>query len=317
MRSLKIGVFFCFAALLAGCFVHDSAEVSAEKTISLTDEAAVLTGKKQAETTISLVLTEEAEEGKRVFEEGKSYIESHFDLGEAHDYELLNRPAETDNPTLAEQLYQALYDFSVFFQYAEAGHLFYLRDPDDSIEVETVGFDWLHKSQTDRNYAYTDYAVYYRLKYGEITTIDDYYSRFFQVATERFNRSDAHLFQKQFALSNGKLYLTAEPQSIPYREAASGSRLNGIRKIISADRPEILELSFTASYEMYDRPYTKDYIIEMEYEEEYGWRVDGCSDSYAVGHLYQEILGGGENYENPKNDLLEEIELCLWQSGLM
>lgn len=328
MKSLKTIAFLMAVLLAAGC--ADTTSAITETTAPLTEETAARTTVSETASAGETMTEREsgtehgsrsmrAAEGKRVFEAGKSYVESHFSLGEDYNYdhELLNRPEETDDPTLAERLYRALYDFSVFFQYAEPCYLQYLQDPQDVIKTETVAFDWLHKSQTDRDYAYTDYAAYRRIKYGEITTIDDYYSRFFQVATEGFDRSDAHLFKKQFVLSDGNLYLNPEPESVSYQTPSADSRLNRICKVLSPSAGEVLELSFTASFERYDIPYTEDYVITLRYEDDYGWRVDGCSSAQAVGYLIGEILEGGKDHRSPKTDLPEEIKLWLGQIGLM
>lgn len=259
-----------------------------------------------------------AEEGKRVFEEGKKIVESVYPETDFHDYELLNKPNETEDPTLSDQIYRALYDFSVFFQYMDSQYLDTLAAlSDEALTVESIGFYSSGGSETDRDFVRLVQSRYPRIKNGEITTIWEYYSRFFQVATMRFKDSEAHLFQKQFALSNGSLYYNAEAIRLTYEKASSGSQLNHIRKIVSENENERLALSFTACYEDFGTPYSEDYTVVLEYSDNYGWRIDECSDRYAVGHLYHEILEGGKNYDRPKTDLPGQIERCLRESGLM
>lgn len=264
------------------------------------------------------VLPIHAEEGKRVFEEGKTIVESMYPETDFHDYELLNKPNEKEKPTLSDQIYQALYNFSVFFQYMDSQYLDTLAAlSDEALTVESIGFYGFDQLETDKDFVHLVQSRYACIKNGEITTIWEYYSYFFQVATMRFKDSDAHLFQKQFALSGGNLYYCAEAIRLTYQKASSGSQINNIRKLFSENENEMLELSFTASYEDFGTPYTEDYTVVLEYSDNYGWRIDECSDLYAVGHLYHEILEGGKNYEHPKTDLPEQIERCLKESGLM
>lgn len=294
-----------------------------------TEKTAIPIANTLSEKTETEALTEETEpteenfypmragEGKRVFEEGKKYLDFSVD-GVSYDYELLNKPEETEDPTLAEQLYRALYDFAVFFQVTDPYRLQYLTDQGDTVKVEGFSIGGLPvKPEIDKDYVRTCEHIFRRVKYGEVTTLGEYFSRLLQTASPAFLHSDANLFEKQFVLSNGNLYLTSEPDAYTYIKSSADTRLNGIRKILSAASGETMELSFTASYEMYDLSYTEDYIVTLSYDEDYGWRVDDCSSQYAVGYLVSEILEGGKDHKSPKTDLLEEIELWLGQIGLM
>ncbi|MCM1333715.1 MAG: hypothetical protein NC084_06955 [Bacteroides sp.] len=310
--------------LAAGCGTAETdsgtkAAETAARLLSDTAEAGATNGEGEAEPTEERFYPMRAGEGKKVFEEGKKYLELSVD-GVSYDHELLNKPEETDDPTLAERVYRALYDFAVFFQYADPCRLYYLCDQKDAVQREVVSFDrYGGAAIIDKDNARPLCLKYSRVKYGEITTISEYFSRFFQVATMTFYRSDACLFDKQFVLSDGDLYLTDEPESVSYLTEDADSRLNDVRAILDRSRAETLELSFTAYYVTYDPdfPLTEDYIVSLRYDDELGWRVDGCSDERAVGFLIAEILEGGRDHASPKTELLEDIKLWLGQIGLM
>lgn len=316
IRYTKSFAFFVAVMFAASCAFDNPSEI---EVVAVKDSSETIIDRentvKQGEKNFYPM---KAEEGNRVFEEGKRIVESMYPGTDFHDYELLNKPKETENPTLSDQIYRALYDFSVFFQYMDSQYL----DPlaalsDEALTVESIAFFNFDRLETDKDFIRLVQSRYPRIQKGEITTIWEYYSRFFQVATMRFNDSDAHLFQKQIALSNGNLYYCAEAIWLTYQKAPSGSQINNIRRISSEDEDETLELFFTASYEEFGTSCSEDYAIVLKYSDSYGWRVDECSNQYAVGHLYHEILEGGKNYETPKTDLPEQIEQCLKESGLM
>ena len=202
-------------------------------------------------------------------------------------------------------------------------------DENSILTLEYVNCD-LTKSVADRNFVYPDYYSCRRVKYGEVQTIWDYYSLFFEVATLKFKDSDAHLFQKQFLLSDGNLYyfdMAEELSYLPgvqylqtYQMADYDSELNEIRDVSSeySEHDERrLELSFTASRRDPLFPPTEKYTVILQHSDQSGWRVDDCSSQYAVGYLVSEILEGGENHASPKTDLPKQIECCLKESGLM
>ncbi len=300
MKTLKISTFFCFAALLAGCFVHDSAEVSAEKTISLTDEAAMLTEKEQAETTTSLALTEEAEEEK------EDLLEELFSSSDCNFREI-NRPKETENPTKAEQIYQTLYAFADFYEYQQS-YMPLLIDQNDVLFVERIVSKETY-NLNEENFGQQDFEEFYRVKYGRITTAKEYYYQLLHFVTDHYI-ARPHGFYESFQLSGGNLYLTEYAVS-PTNMLVGSSSLTRIEET-GKDR---LTLVFTAELGGVSEESTVEYVIPMAYESGC-WRIDEYDDS-SIRLLYSEIIWGGKDGDQPKTDLPEQIERCLKESGLL
>lgn len=310
MKTLKRIVLFCLAALLAGCSAHDGAEtLSAKETVpSRIETAAPVTGE-PSKTTASL---SSAEETARTEEISLEELFANSD----NNYRGLNKPPETENPTTAQGIYRALYDFADFYNY-RYNYMSYFLDRSDVISVERV---WGRNMRSLEDYpeifGSRDWERYYRITGGRITTAKEYFYSLCQCASDRYlANSDRDGFETIFQLSDGNLYLTEYALNGWGRRMPASSTLDRITQI--EDDRLLLELTaVTAGYFSDDEPvYTEQYTVTVSYE--YGrWKVDVCEDR-ATDLLCNEIIEGGTFRADPKTDLPEQIERCLKESGLM
>lgn len=309
MKALKSILIFCLAALQAGCFAHDGAELlMTEETVPSQVETTAPITEEPSEAAASFSAPEETER-----EEDFSWEELPANSG--YDFRELNRPPETENPTMAEQIYRTLYDFADFYHYRFCYMAFFV-DRNDTISVERVTFRSNRdlEDSPDR-FGRQTWEKYYRVTGGRITTAKEYFYRLCQCVSDHYLAdSDSDGFETAFQLSDGNLYLTEYALDYCPRAPAS-SVLDKITQI-GEDR---LLLEFTTVTKSLspddDTVYTGHYTVTMCYEHD-RWKVDECAIS-DMDRLWNEIIQGGTNQESPKTDLPEQIERCLRESGLM
>lgn len=233
-----------------------------------------------------------------------------------HNFRELNRPAETENPTAAEEIYRTLYDYADFYDYVRI-YMPYFADKNDTIRVERVIYrDNRCLVDSPELFGRQDWEEYYRITGGRITTAKEYYRALCQCASDHFlANDDRDGFETTFQLSDGNLYLSQYAYDGNYTEPAS-SDLDKITRL-DEDRLLLEFTAFTNSYFPDGAVYTEPYTVTVRYETEYGrWKVDEY-DFRATWRLCNEIIQGGTHRESPKTDLPEQIERCLKEIGLM
>lgn len=245
-----------------------------------------------------------------------------------------NMPPETENPTLAEEIYRLLYDFSDLEYYLwycipesrygfayepETGrHRYLLPENDDFLVIDQTWINSLAEPE-DEHFVILEPIYYSRVRYGEIKTVDEYYRRMSCVATWEYMALDCPWLGGRLQSSQGNLYVSDFEQRI------SGTNSDSVLNKITKIDEDTLRLEFTAAYYYAEtRIENEDYSVTISKGKSYcrdrepdgKWRVDRC-DSVNAGDLSCEIIRGGINGESPKTDLPEQIERCLKESGLM
>lgn len=302
MKSRKFLFLFTAVLLAAGCSAHDGAETSAsEVTVPSRIETTAPVSEEPTETTTSPSPAETVS------------LEELF-ANSDNNYRELNKPTETENPTTAQGIYRALYDFADFYNYRYT-YMSYFLDRNDVISVERV----LYRSNRDLEdspelFGRQDWEKYYRITGGRITTAKEYFYSLCQCTSDRYlANADRDGFETAFQLSNGQLYLTEYALNYCPRTPASST----LEKISRIDDDHLL-LEFAAVTKGYfsdDEPvYTERYTVTVCYEYD-RWKVDECEDR-ARELLCNEIIEGGAFRENPKTDLPEQIEQRLKEIGL-
>lgn len=301
-KNRIILLFLSFAVLFAAGCQADPASGGIEATAPLTEEL--------LETAAPSSAPEETES-----KEDEVSLEELF-ANSTHNYRELNKPKETENPTMAEQIYQTLYVFADFYDYRNC-YMSFFMDRNDVISVERVaGTSNRDLEDSPERFGRQTWEKYCRITGGRITTAGEYFFQLCQCVSDHYlaNRNRDG-FETAFQLSDGNLYLTEYAWEY-YHRAPASSVLNEISRI---DEDRLL-LSFTAETrslkpEIDDTVYTEQYAVTMSYE--HGrWKVDECEDR-ARELLCNEIIQGGTTGADPKTDLPEQIERCLKESGLM
>lgn len=307
IKSLVLLTAVLFAA---GCFAYDGAEIlTTEETVPSRIETTASVTEELSETTTFPPMPAETESEKEELSWEKLFADSDYNFRE------LNQPPETENPTMAEQIYRTLYDFADFYNYRFCYMAFFV-DRNDVISVERVIF----RSNRDLEdspelFGRQDWEKYYRVTDGRITTAKEYFHQLCQCVSDHYlANGDRDGFETAFQLSDGHLYLTEYALDYIPRAAASSV----LDKITQIDEDRLL-LEFTTITKSWfpddDTVYTDHYTITMCYEHD-RWKVDECAVS-DMDRLWNEIIQGGTNHESPKTDLPAQIERCLTECGLM
>lgn len=329
MRSRKCLFLFLAALLAAGCAV--TAPQTAEPTASPKEETAAQTT--APETTSAAETAESADSEPKISRWLADYLEIHSLTFTDDDKALVemiyknseinfreeNMPPETEDPTLAEEIYRLLYDYAdlndYLFSYLP---MFTFGEP---ILADKI---WLSHAYNfeDSDFAQWESEEFVPVKYGTIKTIGDYYRRICRLATWEYIERDDPWLNGILRSSQGDLYAADFRSTI--NRANSDSVLN---KIVRTD-DNTLQLEFTAFYfqAMENRETeTVDYTVTLSKEKGYlsfecepdgKWRIDRC-DWSAMCDLCSEIINGGEERRSPKTDLPAQIERCLKESGLI
>lgn len=310
MKALKLIILFCLAALSAGCFAYDGAGASATgETIPSQIETTPPLTEELLETTAPFFAPEETKS-----KEDEVSLEELF-ANSTHNYRELNKPKETENPTMAEQIYKALYDFADFYNYRFCYMAFFV-DRNDTISVERIaGRSSRDLENSPERFGRQAWEKYYRVTGGRITTAREYFFQLCQCVSDHYlANGDRDGFETAFQLSDGNLYLTEYALDYVPRVPAS-SVLNKITQI-DKDRLLLEFTTITKSQSPDDETiYTGHYTVTLCYEHN-RWKVDECATD-DMDRLWNEIIQGGENHNSPKTDLPEQIERCLKESGLM
>lgn len=230
-----------------------------------------------------------------------------------------NKPLETENPNLANEIYRLLYDYADLNDYLYSYlPMFTFGEP---IIADKIRISHSYNFE-DSDFVQWEPEEFFPVKYGTVKTIGDYYSKICRFATWEYIGRDDPWLNGIFRSSQGDLY--AADFRFGTNRANSDSVLNKIVKIDD----DTLQLEFTAFYfqtaearETEAMDYTiilskgKGYL-SYECEPDGAWRID-CCDLNAMCDLCSEIINGGEEGLSPKTDLPEQIERCLKESGLM
>lgn len=311
MKALKLIILFCLAALSAGCFAYDGAGASATgETIPSQIETTAPITEELPKMTTSFSVPEETKSEEEELSWEQLLANSDYNFRE------LNRPPETENPTITEQIYKVLYDFADFYNYRFCYMAFFV-DRNDTISVERIaGRSSRDLENSPERFGRQAWEKYYRVTGGRITTAREYFFQLCQCVSDHYlANGDRDGFETAFQLSDGNLYLTEYALDYVPRVPAS-SVLN---KITQIDKDRLL-LSFTAVTkslhpEIDEIVRTEQYTVTISYEHDH-WKVDEC-ESRARELLCNEIIQGGTTGADPKTDLPEQIERCLKESGLM
>lgn len=311
MKPFKAISFFIAVLLAAGCAVEPAQ--TAETTASPKKETNVQTT--VIETTIGKEASASAETEKSIPEiDGEELLAEY--LKNTRNFREENMPPETENPTMAEQIYKTLYDFADFYDY-RFNYMAFFVDRNDVISVERISMrNNRDLKDSPELFGRQDWEKYYRVTGGRITTGKEYFYQLCQCVSNHYlANGDRDGFETAFQLSDGNLYLTEYAiEGDPMAPASS------VLEKISRIGEDRLLLEFTAVTkslhpEIDEIVRTEQYTVTVCYEYD-RWKVDEC-ESRARELLCNEIIQGGTNQESPKTDLPEQIERCLKESGLM
>lgn len=343
MHSKKFLSFLLTVLLLSGC-VTPAAEKPVEtvsETVPAAAESTAATAEEPAETTenpeaMNVPETTSAEPEETVSEADGDALLAEW-MEHIWGFREENKPTESENPTLAEEIYRLLFDFAELDHYLyycgrtgiygrilneESGEYRDLLPPnDDMIVIDKPHINSRDEIESDDELFVINNTVYYsRIRYGEIKTLDEYCRRMSAVATWEYMELDCPWLGKRILSSEGNLYMSdfaATMGASPFADLS-------LKKIAKIDE-DTLRLEFTAAeYYTETRIESRDFSITISKGKSFAegrkpdgkWRVDRC-DWENISDLRDEIFRGGINGQNPKTDLPEQIERCLKESGLM
>lgn len=332
MKSYKFLLLFLSVLLAAGC-ASPAAETAVPRSGETAEAPAIPTEEiikmtAASETTSEKEGTETSKTEESVPEEDGEVLYAEF-IKDRNYFREENKPPETEDPTLAEEIYRLLYEFadlSDTLWYIEAAGDDYVRDPktgevsrkfsaaSDYITAEST---WINPGAEpgDEDFALVNTNYYTRIRYGGIKTVNDYYQRMSRVATWEYMALDSPWLGGRIRSSDGNLYVS------DFITVMNGSWSDSdLTKITKTDE-DTLRLYFTVTHYYLDG-LTEDYSVTISKGKSYcrdrepdgKWRVDRCKTNYEQ-ELAAEIIKGGRYGE--KTDLPAQIEQCLKESGLM